>query len=84
MLPSGVVAQEDGTYRRREGGEALTNGELTHDHQVSKVGRILEMLHQNCLTEYTPGCYLSMDEQRVMTGHKTTGPSTTKGILLNP
>ena len=29
------------------------------------------MFHQNCLTEYTPGCYLSMDDQRVMMGHKT-------------
>ena len=71
VLPSDVVAQEDGTYRRGEGGEALTNGELTHNHRVRKVGRILEMFHQNCLTKYTPGCYVSMDEQRVMMGHKT-------------
>ena len=29
------------------------------------------MFHQNCLTKYTPRSYLSMDEQRVMMGHKT-------------
>ena len=53
------------------GGEALTNNELTHNHHISKAGRISEMFHQNCLTKFTPRCYLSMDEQRVMMGHKT-------------
>ena len=75
VLPSDVEVFPDGTYRRKAGeggepgGEALTNGELTHNHKVRKVGRILEMFHQNCLTKYTPGCYLSMDEQRVMMAH---------------
>ncbi len=75
VLPSDVEVFPDGTYRRKAGeggepgGEALTNGELTHNHKVSKIGRILEMFHQNCLTKYTPGCYLSMDEQRVMMAH---------------
>mmetsp|Transcript_12556 Transcript_12556/g.50481 ORF Transcript_12556/g.50481 Transcript_12556/m.50481 type:complete len:511 (+) Transcript_12556:1934-3466(+) len=77
VLQSDVEALPDGTYRRKAGeggepgGEALTNGELTRNHKVKKVGRILEMFHQNCLTKYTPGCYLSMDEQRVMMAHKT-------------
>ena len=77
VLPSDVEAFPDDTYRRKAGeggqpgGEALTNGELTHNHKVRKVGRILEMFHQNCLTKYTPRSYLSMDEQRVMMAHKT-------------